>query len=55
MLKVFRRAFVNDIVIGTLLVLLFSVGFSLFMFVLSWPNIRDNHGVSLLEYFRLVF
>ncbi len=55
MIKTLRLLLGNDIVGGTLAILLFSVGFSSIIFVLSWLVYRDRYGIQFLEYFRFVF
>lgn len=55
MLKILRRVFSNSVVSGTLLILLFSVGFTSIFFVLSWLIYRDLYGITFLGYIEFVF
>ena len=63
MLKALRLIFLNHVVLiflghvvgGTLMIGLFSVGFSLIVFLLSWLVYRDRYGIALLDYIQLVF
>ena len=54
-LKALRLVFANQVVGGTLMIALFSVGFSFIVFLLSWLVYRDRYGIALLDYIRLVF
>jgi len=50
-----RLALANNVVYGTLLVLLFSGGITFVFFYLSWLGHRDNYGITFVEYVRLFF
>ena len=45
----------NQVLIGSFLILAFCVGLALFMAVLSWLNYRNQYGISLADFFKLVF
>ncbi len=55
MLRTLRLVFANNVVSGTLLILLFVGGFSFIVFLLTWLIYRDLYGITLLGYFRLFF
>ena len=55
LLKALRLALANSVVSGTLLILLFSGGFSFIVLLLSWLIYRDRYGITLLEYFQFLF
>ncbi len=55
LLRALRLVFANGVVLGTLLILLFSGGFSFFILLLSWIVYRDRYGITLLEYFQFLF
>jgi len=54
-LKILRSVFANSVVAGTLFILLFSGGFSFIILLLTWLVYRERYGITLLDYFRIVF
>ena len=45
----------SQILIGSFAILAFCAALGLIVFVLSWPYYRDQYGVSLADYFDLMF
>ncbi len=45
----------SQILIGSFGILAFCAALGLFMFVLSWPYYRDQYGISLADFFKLMF
>ena len=55
MLKFIKALLCNQVMIGSFFILAFCVGLALFMAVLSWLNYRDQYGISLADFFELLF
>ena len=45
----------SQILIGSVGILAFCAALGLIMFVISWPYYRDHYGVSLADFFKLMF
>ena len=54
-LKLMKALLCNQVMIGSFFILAFCVGLALLMAVLSWLNYRDQYGISLADFFKLVF
>ena len=45
----------SQILIGSFAILAFCAALGLGVFVLSWPYYRDQYGISLADFFKLMF
>lgn len=45
----------NQILIGSVLILAFCLALALAGAILSWMHYRDQYGISLADFFRLIF
>lgn len=45
----------SQILIGSFAILAFCTALGLLVFVLSWFNYRDQYGISLADFFKLMF
>ena len=55
MLKFMKALLCNQVLIGSFFILAFCAALALLMAVLSWLNYRDQYGISLADFFKLVF
>ncbi len=54
-MRFLRALLCNQIVIGSFLILAFCLALALAGAVLSWMHYRDQYGIGLADYFRLIF
>ena len=45
----------SQILVGSFAILAFCAALGLLFFVLSWFHYRDQYGISLADFFRLMF
>ena len=55
MLKFIKALLCNQVLIGSFFILAFCVALALIMSVLSWLHYRDQYGISLTDFFELLF
>ena len=55
MLRFMQALLRSQILIGSIGILAFCAALGLAVFVLSWPYYRDNYGISLADFFKLMF
>ena len=55
MLKLMKALLLNQTVIGSFGILAFCAAFGLVFFVLSWLGYHDQYGITLADYFKLMF
>lgn len=55
MLRFLRALLRNQILTGSLAILAFCAALGLLFFVLSWFHYRDQYGINLGDFFRLMF
>ena len=55
MLRFLQALLRSQILIGSFGILAFCAALGLIMFMLSWPYYRDQYGISLADYFKLMF
>ena len=55
LLRVLKALVCNQVFMGSLAILAFCLALGLAGAVLSWLHYRDQYGISLADFFRLMF
>ena len=55
LLRFLKAVLCNQVVIGSFAILVFCLALALAGAVLSWVNYREQYGISLEDFFRLIF
>ena len=55
LLRFLKAVLCNQVLIGSFAILAFCLALGLAGAVLSWLHYRDQYGISLADFFRLIF